>query len=325
MGSRAIVVVCKDVATAERRFGTKDGRAGVCYTRTGRSFFNDDVLANTFIERVASALFASDSWSRFNTDWFCLDCELMPWSAKAQALLKDQYGSVGAASTHALGSAGQALEAARSRGITGLDDLINRNATRQASAERFVRAYEQYCWTVNSLDDYKLAPFHILATEGAVHIDKNHLWHMEAIQAICKADSGMLLATEHLMIDTTDDTSIQQAIEWWEAKTSAGGEGMVVKPLDFIAHDRAELLQPAVKCRGSEYLRIIYGPDYDHPENLFRLRERGLSTKRSLAIREFALGIEALERFVRKEPLRLVHESVFGVLALESEEVDPRL
>ena len=100
---------------------------------------------------------------------------------------------------------------------------------------------------------------------------------------------------------------------------------MVVKPLDFIAHNRAELLQPAVKCRGSEYLRIIYGPDYDHPENLSRLRERGLSTKRSLAIREFALGIEALERFVRKEPLRLVHESVFGVLALESEEVDPRL
>lgn len=325
MGSRAIVIVCKDVETAERRFGTKDGRAGVCYTRTGRSFFNDEALASAFITRVAQALTASDSWSRFNTDWFCLDCELMPWSAKAQALLKDQYGAVGAASISALRSAGHALELARARGINGIDELLASNVSRQASADRFVRAYEQYCWTVTSLDDYKLAPFHVMATEGAVHIDQNHGWHMEAIQAICKADPGMFLATEHLTVDLSDDTSTQRVVEWWEAKTSAGGEGMVVKPFNFIAYDRAELLQPAVKCRGSEYLRIIYGPDYDHAANLSRLKERGLSSKRSLAIREFALGIEALERFVRKEPLRLVHESVFGVLALESEEVDPRL
>lgn len=85
------------------------------------------------------------------------------------------------------------------------------------------------------------------------------------------------------------------------------------------------LVQPAAKCRGREYLRIIYGSEYTFPENLKRLRERGLATKRSLALREFALGIEALERFVRREPLRRVHECAFGVLALESEPVDPRL
>lgn len=68
-----------------------------------------------------------------------------------------------------------------------------------------------------------------------------------------------------------------------------------------------------------------YGPEYTAAENLERLRARGLSTKRSLALREFALGVESLERFVRKEPLRRVHEAVFGVLALESEPVDPRL
>ena len=84
-------------------------------------------------------------------------------------------------------------------------------------------------------------------------------------------------------------------------------------------------MQPAVKCRGSEYLRIIYGPEYDMTENLERLKNRGLSRKRSLALREFALGIEALARFVNNEPLRRIHESVFGVLALESEDVDPRL
>ena len=61
------------------------------------------------------------------------------------------------------------------------------------------------------------------------------------------------------------------------------------------------------------------------PDNLARLRTRRLSAKRSLALREFALGIEALERFVRREPLYRIHECVFGILALESEPVDPRL
>jgi protein phosphatase len=110
-----------------------------------------------------------------------------------------------------------------------------------------------------------------------------------------------------------------------EELTGRGGEGMVVKPLDFIVRGRRGLTQPAVKCRGPEYLRIIYGPEYLLPENLERLRSRSVSAKRSLALREFALGIEALERFVRQEPLRRVHECVFGVLALESEPVDPRL
>ena len=98
-----------------------------------------------------------------------------------------------------------------------------------------------------------------------------------------------------------------------------------VKSLDFLLRGNRGLAQPAVKCRGPEYLRIIYGPDYDAPDNLSRLRSRGLSHKRSLALGEFALGVEGLERFVRREPLRRVHECVFGVLALESEPVDPRL
>ncbi len=114
-------------------------------------------------------------------------------------------------------------------------------------------------------------------------------------------------------------------MEWWEMLTQSGGEGMVVKPSTFIAQGIHGIVQPAVKCRGPEYLRIIYGPEYDAPQNLERLRQRGLGAKRSLAMREFALGVEAVERFVRSEPLRRVHECVFGVLALESEPVDPRL
>jgi protein phosphatase len=170
-----------------------------------------------------------------------------------------------------------------------------------------------------------LAPFHILATEGAVHSDKDHRWHMETLDKLCRSAPDVMLATPYRIVDLSDATGKADAIRWWEELTEAGGEGMVVKPLSFVARGRSGLVQPAVKCRGREYLRIIYGPDYTEPEHLARLRRRGLAAKRSLALREFALGIEALERFVRREPLRCVHECVFGVLAMESEPVDPRL
>jgi protein phosphatase len=148
---------------------------------------------------------------------------------------------------------------------------------------------------------------------------------METLARVCRSDPDLLLATLYLVVDVTDGASREQGITWWEELTGRGGEGMVVKPRDVIAPGRRGIVQPAVKCRGREYLRIIYGPEYTTPENLERLRSRGLGAKRSLALREFVLGVEGLERFIRREPLRRIHECVFGVLALESEPVDPRL
>jgi len=188
-----------------------------------------------------------------------------------------------------------------------------------------VAAYSRYCWPVRTVEDLRLAPFHVMATEGAVHADKNHGWHMDTIARICDAGAPVLFATRHRTVDTHDPVEVEGLITWWEDLTERGGEGMVVKPQMFVARDRRGLLQPAIKCRGREYLRIIYGPEYTLPGNLARLRARGLSTKRSLALREFAIGIAGLERFVKREPLRRVHECAFGVLALESEPVDPRL
>ncbi|MCC7245890.1 MAG: polynucleotide kinase-phosphatase, partial [Saprospiraceae bacterium] len=199
------------------------------------------------------------------------------------------------------------------------------SAAKSKAIQQYIRAYQNYCWPVQSIDDYKLAPFHILATEGQVHVDKSHEWHMQHIAEICAEDPLLFKATPYHVINLNDEASFSQAVQWWLDLTRGGGEGMVVKPYDFIAFSEDGLVQPAVKCRGSEYLRIIYGPEYDAPENIERLKNRGLSRKQSLALREFALSIEGLERFVKKEPLRRVHESVFGVLALESEEVDPRL
>jgi len=321
MGSRAVVVVCRDEEAAQQRLGVVGDGPGICYTRTGRRFFDDKELESEFIRRIQAAIARAGLWDEFGTDWVCLDCELMPWSAKAQELLRQQYAAVGAASRASLTDAVAALEQAANT-MSDVGPLLNRYRAREEAGGKYIQAYRRYCWPVHSLGDLKLAPFHLLATEGKVHADKDHIWHMTTMRRLCDADEGLLLATPHMVVDVTDPASLEAGIRWWEELTSRGGEGMVVKPLDFIARGPRGLVQPAVKCRGREYLRIIYGPEYTAPENLERLRARGLSAKRSLALREFALGMEGLERFVQREPLRRVHECVFGVLALESEPVD---
>lgn len=321
MGSRAVVIVCRDEQTARARFGVAKGGFGICYTRTGRKFFDDPEIEIALLDRVRTAVDHAGLWDELATDWLCLDCELMPWSAKARALLLEQYAPVGVAAEASLRSEVAVLETAVGRGVD-VGPLLERTRLRRQCAADYVRAYGGYCWPVESIDDVKLAPFHLLASEGAVHTDKPHDWHMETL---ARLGGGIVVATPCRKVDLSESTEVAEAVCWWEELTGNGGEGMVVKPLEFVARGRRGLIQPAVKCRGREYLRIIYGPEYTLPENLDRLRARGLHRKRSLALREFALGVESLERFVKREPLRRVHECVFGVLALESEPVDPRL
>lgn len=324
MGSRAVVIVCRNEAVAKKRFGVEGEGRGICYTRTGRRFFTDLKTEQEFIDRVCEAISSVGLWDEFETDWFAFDCELMPWSAKAQELLKDQYAAVGVAGAVSLNAAVQTLGVAAARDER-IAPLLDKYKQRLDMVEQYRQAYRRYCWTVNSLDDIKLAPFHILACESKTYFDRDHKWHMETIARIAEADPGFIVATPFKIINLTQENEFAEGVSWWEELTAKGGEGMVVKSFEFVAKTSRGVVQPAVKCRGPEYLRIIYGPEYTTEEHLVRLRSRGLSAKRSLAIREFALGIEAMERFVRKEPLYRVHECVFGVLALESEPVDPRL
>jgi protein phosphatase len=324
MGSRAVVIVCRDEESARKNFGVLGEGIGICYTRTGRRFFSDVSLEQALMARVHAAITSSGLWEELKTDWLCLDCELMPWSAKAQQLLREQYAPTGAAARASFPYALAALESA-AHAVPEIAGIGKHYRERQRLADQYVAAYRKYCWPVNSIADLRLAPFHLLASASHVYTDADHIWHMETLSRLASADPGLLLATAFRRVDLADEVSVTEATSWWEELTESGGEGMVVKPLQFVARGRKDLVQPAIKCRGREYLRIIYGPEYTREENLVRLRERGLGTKRSLALREFALGIEGLERFVRTEPLRRVHECVFGVLALESEPVDPRL
>jgi len=324
MGSRAVIVLCRDGGVARRRFGVVGPEAGVVYTRTGRAFFSDHAQHTEVVDRLRVAMDRAGLWQRLETDWICLDAEIMPWSAKAQELLRSQYAPTGAAATVALDAAVAALRQTAERG-GGNDELAAHFEARQSCIARYIDAYRQYCWKVDRVSDLKIAPFHLLATEGHTHTDRDHVWHMESLAELCGGDGELLQATASRVIDVTDPESEKQGTQWWEELTGRGGEGMVVKPLEWIVKGRRGLVQPALKCRGREYLRIIYGAEYTLPEQLDRLRQRGLSAKRSLALREFALGLEALHRLVEGEPLYRVHECVFGVLALESEPVDPRL
>ncbi|MBT9586109.1 polynucleotide kinase-phosphatase [bacterium] len=312
MGSRAVVVVCRHPEAARRFFWDAPG-IGSIYTRTGRSFFDDLATETALLGRLQSALELSGLWDQLQTSWMCLDCELMPWSLKAQSLLKDQYAAVGSAALAHLRAVLEVIpESLRSGYQQRLDD-----------AYRYRQAYQRYCWDTPTLEQIRLAPFHLLASEGQVHSPQTHLWHMQMFEKVGRQDA-IFQPTRWLQFDLSHDP--QPVIQWWMDLTAAGGEGMVIKPETFLTtNDKGMLIQPAIKCRGKEYLRIIYGPDYDREDQLVRLRKRSLGRKRSLALRQLALGLEGLERFVAHESLTRVHECAFGVMALESEPVDPRL
>ncbi|MDR1916260.1 MAG: polynucleotide kinase-phosphatase, partial [Synergistaceae bacterium] len=340
MGSRSVIVLCRDAQAAKSRFHVDDGSAGLIYTRTGRQFFdeNDSDKELEILRRLGVQLERTDFWKDFKTDWVCLDTELMPWSAKAQKLLKEQYAPTGKSGLFGLGGAIKSLESiaaspadsfAVSEGASGqnvdLHAVLESYRQRRECLGLYRDAYRRYCWPVRGLEDYRVAPFHILATEGRVWNDANHLAHMDIISQYMTGGDPIFVSTNHIAVDLSDETSITECVDWWGRLTDSGGEGMVVKPLDFIAKKDGKLLQPAVKCRGREYLRIIYGPEYTLPDHLARLKKRSISKKSRLALAEFSLGMESLERFVKAEPLYRVHECVYAVLAMESEPIDPRL
>ncbi len=310
MGSRAVVLVRRD-------------SSGVCYTRTGRAFFSDVRLGAELVARVAAA--GSPLFAELETDWLLLDCELLPWSAKATELIRDQYASVGAAARTALPAAIAVLDAAAGRGLD-VTALADRMRGRKANSTGFTDTYRRYCWPTEGLAGIRLAPFAVLASAGSNHSGRDQGWHLWHVDRLVAADPELFQPTRRLEVDLSSAEDEEAATRWWLDLTETGAEGMVVKPYAGLARERGGgLAQPGLKCRGREYLRIIYGPDYTDPGHLDRLRRRGLGRKRGLAKREYALGLAALDRMAAGEPLWRIHEAVCAILACESEPVDPRL
>lgn len=309
MGSRAVVYLRAD--------------GGAIYTRTGRTFFSQR-LSTRLLERVRAAADAAGLFSELDTDWLLLDTELLPWSVKSEGLLREQYAAVGAAALQALPAEIEALSAAQRRGLD-VDALHEHAVDTLDAVEAYDAAWRRYVWPTDGLDGVRIAVFQTLAAAGQNLAEKDHLWHLDVADRLVAADPALFQTTRRKLVDTSDEDSCAAGTRWWTDLTAAGGEGMVVKPLLADGDTGPRALQPGLKVRGREYLRIIYGPNYDRPPNLARLRDRHLKKKRSLALREHALGLESLDRLVGGEPLWRVHEPVFAVLALESEPVDPRL
>jgi protein phosphatase len=323
MGSRAVVLVCRDHASAAKRFAD-DGTTGVIYTRTGRSFF-DPTATEELLARVRAAVTATGLWEELGSDWLLIDCELLPWSAKAQTLIRE-YAAVGAAGRTALPAAAAVLEQAAARGLI-VDDIRQRVRSAMADVQAYAAAYRPYV----SDAPVTLAPFAALAAEGVAFTDRNHGWHLSIADRLVAADPSTFTPTRRLVLELTEptmDDAVQQATDWWLELTAAGAEGMVVKPYAGLGVRKGNgkgLVQPGIKCCGREYLRIIYGPSYTDPTKLATLRDRQLGRKRSLALREHALGLTALDTVAAAGAFHRVHELVFAILACESEPVDPRL
>jgi protein phosphatase len=348
MGSRAVLLVCRSPDVPPARFGLPaDPACGTIWTRTGRPFFSPALTAS-LIDRIRAAAEKAGLFAELGTSWLLFDAELLPWNLKAGPLVRDQYATVGAAAAASLPAALAVLEQASARTLPGdgvrLDALVDRTRSRSANAAAFTAAYLRYCWPTAELAGVRVAPFQLLASEGAVYHERPHLWHLDVADRLAAACPELIATTRRIAVQTDNPAAVAAATQWWQELTDAGGEGMVVKPAANLTRGdapvqpapvqpapvqpdsgRSGLVQPGLKVRGREYLRIIYGPDYTEPANLARLRQRAVGHKRSLALREYALGLEALDRVARGEPLWRVHECVFAVLALESEPVDPRL
>jgi polynucleotide kinase-phosphatase len=305
MGSRAVVRVS--------RTGTGDA----IWTRTGRPFFPD---TGPLLARIRAA--TGPLFDELGSDWLLLDTELLPWSAKAAGLIRERYAGVGAAGRAALPAA---LDVLRQAGARGLDvgALRDRLELRAAEIAGYSAAYRRYA----TADEVTLAPFAVLAGQSVSYADRDHGWHLECADRLVAADPALFTPTRRIVVDLGDPASEAAATDWWLALTEAGGEGMVVKPYAGlkVTDDRGRLVQPGVKCRGREYLRIIYGPEYTRPDQLTGLRRRSLGRKRALALREHGLGLAALDRLADGAAAWRVHELVFAILACESEPVDPRL
>lgn len=315
MGSRAVLLLFKSKEKGVRYID--QASLGVIYTRTGRAFFDKDTEAKV-LEKLCIDL--QPYYEKHKTDFVLLDAEIMPWNLKAKEIIAQQYAHV---AENARMDRSHLIDKMQNSTLDhDLSEWLHDYQNKLAHTEIFEQVYQKYCWEIHGLNEIQIAPFHILAHSNKTFFDQSHEWHMGMNEQLSER-SSLFVRTEYKIIDS--DASAADVISWWEKITADGHEGIVIKPDLFISKEKGKLIQPAIKVRGQKYLHIIYGIDYLEPHNLKRLKKRNVSKKQKLALKEFALGVEGIRRFVEEESVERVHECVLATLALESDPVDPRL
>ncbi len=317
MGSRGIVVLCRTLQPARDRFDVEGEIPGCAYTRNGRRFFKDEDTEAVFIERLERVFTRSNFWKRFSTDWVLLDGEILPWAVKA-AESSEESGLVEA------GTAvfSETMSAFESDSSSPLKAHWKETIERERSAlEQYDVMFKRYRTESANLAALKFAPFHLLATEGQTFFHRSHLWHMQMLAGLARSGREFVIPTRYEVVSLSEQATWSKTIRWWEELSEESSEGLVVKPLPFIPRGRRGLAQPALKCRSREHLRLVYGPRYDSAEGRESLLARDALLRRRnkhrRILRQFALSMEAVTRFVKRSPLNAVHECVLGVLAQE--------
>lgn len=318
MGSRGILLLFKNKEAAKEYIGRE--MLGTIYTRTGRAFFQKE-LQEQIVKELNADLIKNGYFEKHNTDFVLLDAEILPWNLKAKDLILNQYAHVGEMAQLDRSKLQEQLIRAQKNGQP-VEDWLTETERLLENTAIFNEVYQKYCWKTEGLEGIQIAPFHTLAHSTESYFDQPHTWHMEKNKQFSSM-SKLFRETEYRLV--YDEASMKDAVNWWDKMTEEGHEGFVVKPKNFLAYYKGRLLQPAIKVRGRKYLHIIYGIDYLQPENLARLKQRNTSKKQHNALKEFALGVEAVNRFVRRESLERYHECALGVLALEADPIDPRL
>lgn len=318
MGSRGILFLFKDIESAKKH--TSIESLGVIYTRTGKRFF-DTEMEEQIVSKINKELHEKGYFDKHNTDYLLLDAEIMPWNIKAKELISSQYAHVAENAILDRTNLKEKIEGA----VDHNEEIINwldEYKEKLTNAHAFSEVFQKYCWEIEDINSIQIAPFHVLAHSNQTFFDQPHTWHMWMNREFAN-QSKIFVGTEYKVI--TDEASEEEVIKWWQDMTSEGHEGIVIKPEYYIAKNKGKLIQPAIKVRGRKYLKIIYGMDYLLPQNLVRLKTRNTGKKQKLALKEFALGVEGIHRYVQRESIERVHECVLGTLALESDPVDPRL
>ncbi|MGD6944195.1 AAA family ATPase [Cytobacillus gottheilii] len=314
MGSRAILHIFKNTDAGKLSFGYPS--LGVIYSRAGRRFFNQEAETK-ILTQLSEEL--QPYFEKYQTDYVLLDAEIMPWNLKAKELISKQYAHV---AEHAILDRKKLLSKLQKAEHPETKIWQEQYEQKLENAITFQNVFQKYCWDLHDLAEISIAPFHVLAHSSSEFFDRTHEWHMKQNQELAQL-SKLFTVTEYKMID--DEQSEEEAISWWESMTEDGHEGIVIKPEHFMAKEKGKLLQPAIKVRGQKYLHIIYGIDYLEPANLKRLKERNTNKKQRNALKEFALSMESVKRFIAGESVERVHECVLASLALEAEQIDPRL
>ncbi|MGW8957420.1 polynucleotide kinase-phosphatase [Paenibacillus sp. NPDC055715] len=318
MGSRAVLLLFKNEQAAVEYVGYPT--LGTIYSRSGRAFFEPGI-GKQVLAKLNHDLQNAGYFERNRTEFVLLDAEIVPWNLKARELIASQYAHVGEAALLDRSKLINKLYQAKAGGRE-VGDWLEEMERKYANAVMFQEAFQKYCWDVDGLDEIRIAPFHTLAHSEKAFFDQSHVWHMEQNRELAGM-SSLFMETEYRVI--TDEASEEEVIRWWSEMTEDGHEGIVIKPERFLMKNRDKLIQPAIKVRGRKYLHIIYGMDYLVPEHLKRLKQRRTGKKERHALMEGALGMESVERFVRKDTVEHIHECVLAALSLESEPVDPRL